>query len=208
MHRATLIDGIIPTAMDPVFNERKMRAWLSPLNHRARVAFVLSCCERTLPHLVAFGEEAGDCSPAELRAILDAAWWYLNGKDLDDEIPALIDAAKRAAPASPEGSSIHSGPAVNAGFAVVLLLETIANGALDKVIEAAAVANDSAESYAQADLQLTEGTPDAEAQILAHPLVQAELKRQREDIKLLRRTSMDRPESVAALREQWSEDLL
>ena len=39
--------------MEPVFNERKTRAWLEPLSRRRRAAFVLSCVERMRPSLVA-----------------------------------------------------------------------------------------------------------------------------------------------------------
>jgi len=190
--------------MDPVFNERKMRAWLSPLSHRARVAFGLSCCERGLPSLVAYRDETGQGSPEDLARILDAAWGFVEGRELGGDVDELIARCKRAAPTEPGATSIHAGPAVNAGFAFVLMLETIATGAIDKVIEAGAVTSDSAESYSRGDLGLDDDAPDLEAHLAAHPLVQRELRRQRDDIKLLRRSSLSRDSEIDSLRNGWA----
>ena len=189
--------------MDPVFNERKTRAWLEPLSRRARAAFVLSCVERMLPSLVAFHAELDEDAPAEIEEIAAAVWSYMSGGDADTDIAALAERWRKVPPIDEQVESIHTGPAVNARLAITLLLETLRKGSLDKAIEAAAVAADSAESYAVADLGLPPDAENLEARVAAHPLVQQELSRQREDIKLLHRTSLDRPESVPALREKW-----
>jgi len=190
--------------MDPVFNERKLRAWLEPLSRRARTAFVLSCVERMLPSLDALHSERGGDLPAIVGEVVETAWSFLRGGDPPPDLAALTDRYQQLPPVDELPGSIHAGPATNAAFAITSLLETLRTGSLDKAIEAAAVAADSAESYAAAELGLSADAPDLDARIAAHPLVQQELKRQRDDIRLLRRASLDLPEGVAAIRRAWA----
>lgn len=175
--------------MEPVFNERKLRAWLEPLSRLHRAAFVLACCERLHPTLMALHSESGAGDPEALRHILDAVWSLLEGRDPAVGLPSLAEQCRRAP------------------LAASLLLETIETGSLDKAIEAAAVASEVVESYAQQDLDLAPDAPDTDARIAAHPLVQREIRRQRDDIRLLHRTPLDRPESVADLRRKWRDGL-
>jgi hypothetical protein len=136
--------------------------------------------------------------------VLDAAWSFLESRDSAPDFEFLSERSRHAAPAGSASVSVHEAPAVGAAFAATLLVEAIASGSLDKAVEAAQVASDAAESYAQADLGLDDDDADLEARVAAHPLVQQELRRQREDIKLLRRTSLDLAESVAEIKERWA----
>lgn len=191
--------------MEPVFNERKLRAWLEPLSRRQRAAFALACCERLYPSLTALHGETGAGDPDGLRRVLDAAWAFLDGRDLAADLPALAGQCRCAAPAGEPPGSPHAGPAASAALAASLLLEVIGTGSLDKAIEAAAAASEAAESWAQCDLELAPDAPDADQRIAAHPLVQQELRHQREDIRLLHRTSLEQPGSAAELRRRWSD---
>jgi uncharacterized protein YjaG (DUF416 family) len=189
--------------MEPVFNERKTRAWLEPLSRRARAAFVLACVERMRPSLGAFLRERGEDLSAPIDEIVDAAWSLIDGSEPEPDLDDLGERFRQLPQVDAHNESIHAGPATNASCAIALLLDTLGSGSLDKAIEAAAVAADSAESYALTDLGLPADAENLEARVAAHPLVQRELKFQRDDIRQLRQTSLDRSESVAALRREW-----
>jgi hypothetical protein len=151
-------------AVDPVFNERKLRAWLEPLSHRQRVAFALSRCERQRP---------------SQRQVLDHAWTFVErGVRTADDVE-LTDTI------------------------LSLLRQTIASGSLDDVIAIAAATAEAAEARAALDLGLTDDRPEVDPRIAGHTLVQQELRRQRDDIRLLRRTDLERADQVRSLKRNY-----
>jgi hypothetical protein len=153
--------------MEPVFNERKLRAWLEPLSHRQRVAFALSCISR------------GGDDEFQSRT-LDRAWAFVGGSGQPADDSRLADTG-----------------------AVSLLYRALASGSLDHVIAIAAMTAEAAESLAALDLGLSDAAPEVDPRIAGHPLVQQELQRQRDDIKLLQRIDLDEPDALPALRAAW-----
>jgi hypothetical protein len=158
--------------MEPVFNERKLRGWLEPLSKRHKLAFAIACCER---------------QPG-LEGALEAAW------------SRLADRAGDAAPLSPNPVSTDQTRATDLEVSLLQQAFDFAGDVTRLVIEIAALANEAAEARAEAELGPAGDDPEHERRLTGHPLVQQELKRQREDIKLLLRTPIDSPEDVAAFR--------
>ena len=89
-----------------------------------------------------------------------------------------------------------------------LLRRIVASGLLDDVIAIAAATAEAAESLAALDLGLADDDPEVDPRIAGHPLVQQELRRQRDDIRLLSRTDLDDARAVCQLKQAWGDRAL
>lgn len=163
---------------------------------------MLLCCERMLPNFERFSDEARFGDAAILRAGLDAVWQWLR----DDEIPPNLDdlreAADAQAPIAEDFRSIYTSAALDAANVTAITLEAMRDSEVAKAVEVASLARDTVDIYVQEAWQLDPGDPDFERVILADPLMQAELRRQDEDIETLTLAGKYRAFATAGLRKR------
>lgn len=168
------------------YNEQQLRMGLAALDLRSSVAFALSCAERLLPNYRAFVREHswGDARP--LRNALDGAWAWLRGDGLGaDGLAALSDACATEAPDTENFDSLLVSPALDAANAASLVADLIITGDKAKAAEVAVLALDTVDMYVQEIAEIPANAPDLEDRIRLHPLMQREISRQLEDIRLL-----------------------
>ena len=107
-----------------------------------------------------------------------------------------------AAPDTEDFDSLIVSPALDASSAALSLLEYLNTSDLSRVGEVAALCCDSVDMYVQEIDGLNPGSKTLEADILKHPLMQRELKRQRDDLQRLGGLSLTR-EAIESVRAAW-----
>ncbi len=172
---------------EPRFSESDLEGRLRPLDAALTLAFGAACGERLLPCYRKFNEEAGWGNEAQLRTGLDLIWRRALGRDevSDDEVSQALAACEAVAPDSEEFTSLYTSSAQDAVFAICALLDYLLESELGKVVLAARYPTDSIDLLVQELEGMEAGNVDLEASILASPLMQQELRRQRRDLEAL-----------------------
>lgn len=191
--------------MEQEFNEEFLASQLETLSRFQRLAFLLSCCERLYPNYVAFSKNHAWGEPGVLRNVLDFAWSALEGEDVSERIDDLIIQCDAVIPDTEDFDSEYVSPALDASVSALLLLKLLKEDSAVKAAEAASLACDTVDMYVQEYENMDSDDPAFENLILKHPLMQDELRRQREDIGLLKKTDLSDGASLAALKIKWRE---
>lgn len=187
------------------FNKDSLARELERLDRTRKIAFGVACCERLLPHYLTFKDEVrwGDEQP--LMKALNRVWEHLLGGELTkDEIRTLTNKCESVAPDSEDFESIHTSFAQDATFSVCAVLDYVAQDDVERITQVAAFAIDTVDLYVQESQNMNPNDPQLEQKILRHPLMQQELKRQREDIELLKNLDLEREDVIQDLRQRWS----
>jgi len=174
------------------FDERALLAELGRLPNHLRVAFAGACAERQLPNYVSFSKLAGTGNANLLAKILICIWEDIEGKSAsDDELRQKLNSCISLLP-NDEANALKQ--QVYANDAVASLAYTIRarlTGDCRAAMWAARRAYEALDHYVMARFNPIIVQPDAENQIAAHPLVQAELRRQRADLSQLQEAAMN-----------------
>jgi len=121
-----------------------------------------------------------------LQNALDAAWASVEAPSpMGDVVPQLIERCERAAPGSADFDSLFVTAAQDACFAVCALLDHTASPEVERIVQTATYATDSIDHYVQEVEKLLPDDPSLESKILAHPLMQQELRRQETILSIL-----------------------
>ncbi|XYI00191.1 DUF416 family protein [Sorangium sp. So ce1128] len=174
--------------MEQAFNTGLLRARAERLSHRGRLAFVLSCAERLAPNYVAFSRHHKWGDIGALSEALDMGWRYLRGETVD--AAALCEGLARCEAAEPDTEDFDSefvSAGLDAANCCELVLQLVKKDEVEPAVEAASLARDTVDMHIQELESLRPQDPDLETRILEHPLMQRELRRQREDLELLER---------------------
>ena len=172
--------------MEPEFDTEGVRARLQALDRWQVIAFGLALAERMLPEYTICSRRYGWPGRDALRSALDRAWLELGRGAEPVDLSALAKACEDSLPDSDIIDSGDEQRGVNAGDAMAFLMRALAGAAVESVAEMAALAHHNAELVAQdhhEDMNFQE--PAYWRTIHAHPAVQTELGRQREDLELL-----------------------
>ncbi len=172
------------------FDETQLVGILNRLDTEGRVAFAAACAERLLPAYVAFSNRTGRGEPATLRSILTRLWDDLAGDLMaESEVQANVKACMELLPREDEGPwVVEQDFADDAVAATAYTLECRKSGNAQEAAWAARRAFEALDEFVANRENIDWSVPDAEARalalarILAHPLVQAELARQRRDL--------------------------
>lgn len=187
-----------------LFDREKLRQSVAGLAPPQRLAFALGCAERLYPNYLAFSCEQQWGDPGALRAALDLAWEALEGRPLSTS--ALREAQDRALMAAPDTEDFQTplvSAALDAAVASRYLLAAVqADDNIEPVVNIAITCYDTVEMYVQATVY-AQSTPP-QLQVDLHPLVQAELQRQQDDLQFLA-TAAWSPSEVARLKDIWRE---
>jgi uncharacterized protein YjaG (DUF416 family) len=167
------------------FDEDALRDRLVALPPWKRVAFALLCCERMVPNFERFSASAGHCDGAVLRAGLHVGWhWLATGRILAG-LADLRDACAAQAACAGNGRGELALPALDAANAVEMLLDALERPSDYIAAEVAGLSRDSVDLHVQALRNLDPACVSIDDDVLSDPLMQEELRRQREDLEAL-----------------------
>lgn len=188
--------------METEFDQDDVLRQLKRMPFSSALAFMLSCAERLYPNYLAFvrHHEWGDAD--SLRESLDLGWAALGGGTVDgDKLDDLRSRCQDAEPETEDFDSVYVSPALDAASVAGMLLDFLKERDVTVVAEAASLCRDTVDMYAQELESMDANAPDLEARILAHPLMQRELARQRSDIERL--SGSGATADVKALESDW-----
>lgn len=169
-----------------------------------RVAFAAACAERLRPAYLSFSQRTGRGDGVAFQNILDRLWLDLGGSCMaDDEIEMSIEKCMEFTPHEDDepwdDSQVY---AEDAGIALVYALRCRQNSESQEAAWAARHVYEALDHYVIAREDVDLSTPGAEARVLSHPLIQAELMRQYRDLAVLRDTQVE----STAFRRRASKD--
>jgi len=177
------------------FDERALSTSLRGLTAWRQIVFMAMCCERMLPHYRLFSEEAQFGDVLILQNGIDEVWrWVLTGDT--DKAASMVEACERQAPNTEEHKSKYTSAALDCASAVATTLEAIAGSTEPRAMDTAELARDTVDLYVQQETNVEPNALGFEEAIRCHPLMQRELRRQREDLRLARDLSEQRSIAV------------
>jgi uncharacterized protein YjaG (DUF416 family) len=175
---------------------------LELLPPRSRAAFAAACAERLQLGYADYAAASGKGNPAALREILAALWGDLATKGLEDiEIESLLEASMQLIPQVDDGTSLQA-VAEDAAAAVAYALRCRRSGAKEEATWAARRCLETLDRYVIDIERIDISARDAVKRIRHHPVLQAELRRQKRDADELLRGAV----SVLELRERSQEE--
>jgi uncharacterized protein YjaG (DUF416 family) len=166
------------------FNERELAESIEGLPEPARAAFAAACAERLLPAYHKFSARSNRGDPRILEQILTRLWTDLSGEPMSEaETEAQIDACMGLIPQEDDGPWVaEQAAAEDAVAAIAYALRCRRSGLAKEAAWAARRAYEALDDYVINHENVDTNIAGAEAQVLAHPLVQAELARQQQDL--------------------------
>ncbi len=191
--------------MEPEFSEVLLKSKIEPLSPNHRILFTLSCCERLYPNYLMFFKNHRWGKPEILRYALDRVWSCLEGDEIIEEIDALIKKCEEVTPNTEDFDSINVSSALDAASSVMLILELLEGHSIARILEVASLSRDTVDMYLQELENMEPNDPMLEEKILNHPLMQRELKQQREDLELLKSIDLLDKEEILKLKNLWRE---
>jgi hypothetical protein len=191
------------------YDEQKLIRTLTALPPKLRAAFALLCAERALAGYVGFCERAGTGNGEALRSILDRVWQDLGGLTMvDEELQASFERAMSLIPSEDQGLGAHEQAyAEDAAAAVAYAVRSRKRGDPQDAAWAARRTYEALDSFVINHHGISPDSFGGDERILSHPIIQAELRRQKRDLNEL--LTMQIPESSAALadlRDRAKED--
>lgn len=190
--------------MESAFNGDALLKRLKQLRDKQQLAFGASCCDRLLPNYLAFQNDTGWGDIEPLQKALDLVWSFLEGQSYSaDNIRQLAALCENVAPDSEDFTSLYVSFAQDACFAICGLLDFLLVSDARKIVQAATYAMSSVDLYVQEIENMESNAPDLEQKILAHPLMQRELKKQREDFENIAQAPILNADFLVHLRNSW-----
>jgi uncharacterized protein YjaG (DUF416 family) len=188
------------------FDEPVLRGQLERLPREHRAAFAAACAERLFPGYVRFSHETGR-DPKTLRAALDALWDDLTGRPLSEhELRATVEKCRALVPSEEEESADDQPYAEDAVVALVYALEARMKQSSQEAAWSARRAYEALDHFVMFDDSGVVVTAN-EQRLLEHPLVQAELARQKVDLdELFGAPEQGARDASARLRDRAKED--
>jgi len=164
------------------FDEKKLVADLQRLSPALRVAFAAACAERQMPAYRSFANKHRVENPDTLDRALDDAWLSPSKRGMEpqrqlDESMALIPQEDAVKPWTREANY-----AQDASISVAYALRARITGEAQEAAWSARHAWESLYQFVIDREGLDINQPSDMARVLSHPLVQAELLRQRRDL--------------------------
>jgi uncharacterized protein YjaG (DUF416 family) len=164
------------------FDEAALVRELARLSINLRVAFAASCAERLFPAYEDFCNLAGRGDRAALADALQQVWQHLLGDEMSvDQVRVALIRCEALIPGEAEEPWLDEQPyADDAASAIAYTLRAVKSGEPQESAWAARLAYEAADHHVIHRLDI-----ESESQVLAHPIVQSELSRQRRDLEEL-----------------------
>jgi uncharacterized protein YjaG (DUF416 family) len=183
------------------FDERSLTNGLDHIPPPLRVIFAATIAERLLPAYENFSRETGRGHPGMLADIVERLWRDIKGTPMD--APELQESINLSMSLIPREDDIPWIPeqawAEDAAAATTYALRCRQNGDPKEAAWAARRAYEALDHFVQASASSDTITVADEERVLSNPLIQAELMRQRRDLRELKAKS---EHGVATLAEK------
>ena len=172
------------------YDEQDLIRSLNTLAPRLKTVFAASCAQRLLPAYGSFTAKSERGDPPRVAAILERLWSALTGKAMSpEEITVHLETCMSLIPAEDDEPWFEEQAyAEDAGAALAYALRTLAGGKSEDAAWAARRSYEAVDHYLTHHLGLDSSGPGGEEQLMRHPLMQAELSRQRRDLGELQQT--------------------
>ena len=169
------------------YNEQDLAKDLRRLPERLRTAFAAATAVRLMPAYAGFSRKTGRGDPAKLAAIIERLWRDLEGDKMSaDQVRENIDLCTTLTPQEDEGPWVlEQAAAEDASAALAYALRCRQSGDSQEAAWAARRAYEAIDHFVIAQEGIDTNRPGAEERVISHPLVQAELARQRRDLEEL-----------------------
>lgn len=184
------------------FNEPQLVQDLEKLSHPLRGAFAAACAERLLPAYRAYSVRRATASKDTLRWALDRVWEVASGEKLGVDPEDAFKQCIALVPPGDECECENEGQeyAEDAVVAVACSVRVATSGDTSKALVSATRCYEALDTFLSYELDIDFNSPGAEAAVLGHPLVQAELERQRRDLRDLAAAEVTPSEVVQRVR--------
>lgn len=183
-----------------MFNEPAMRRRLEALSEPKQLAFMLLLCEGMMPEFRRFGTET-NFRVSRYQECLENGWLSLEEKLYRSEPERASKECFENAPDTEKFDHPLTSAALNAALSIGLLMNFLSDGNENHIVEAAELARDTVALNVQATESIPPYTLDSK-QVMEHPLVQQELKRQAEDLEFLASLPEDVRQKVPQIKER------
>ncbi|WP_433313800.1 DUF416 family protein [Micromonospora sp. CA-269861] len=182
------------------FDGQRLREVLAALAPWQRLAFATSCVEVLVPSYVTFSEleQVGDANL--VRASVDAVWSALEGHEPEATYPELPspESVKELLPSEDDWNE-WAPQAEDAVASLVYLLELLASDDVIYAVHAAERAYSAVDDFVAREQDLGVLDADDREALLKTPLIQAELRRQADALRILQDSAAERS-AVSELR--------
>lgn len=164
------------------YDEAALVRDLGRVGRNSRIAFAAACAERLFPAYDNFCRRAGRGDRDALAGILKRVWQHLLGDKMSGEqVRADLQRCMELIPGEDDEPWVdEQAYADDAASAIAYTLRAIESGEPQEAAWAARRAYEAADHYVIHRLGI-----EGESQVLAHPIIQAELSRQRRDLEEL-----------------------
>jgi hypothetical protein len=185
------------------FSLAEMSCFVEKLSPRKRILFALSCAERLLPNYVDFSSREHFGNPRVLRESLDFAWDHVGARSSAIRVADLIEKCLEVTPDTDDFHMISASAALNAGASACSVLSMLEDSSAARAIEVATLARDTVDMFVQVRDNMPPNDAEIESKIADHPLMQEEVRRQKECLDLLSVLSEEELD-IDELRRKWS----
>ena len=168
-----------------MLNPQKLEKELMCLSEWKQVVFLISICESVYPNFLAFSKENQYSGKEILRSSIDLAWQNVKISMITADLSVQQLKCEELAPDIEDFDTLLVSSALDAAVSVSLLMNYFSSHSVSTVVEAATLACDSVDMFVQDVENYDLSTPDSEALVLSHPLMQRELINQKETIEFL-----------------------
>lgn len=161
------------------YDETENLRLLEALAPAARAIFALLCASRLLPAYRRFYEGTGRGDPSAVDALVSKAWALAAGEETDESsLREAADESEQLVPSEDDGWDDLTQPyAEDAAAALAYAFRARLTGQAQEAAWAGRRAYEALDHYVRNVLN-----EDDEGGVLSHPLIQAELARQRRDL--------------------------
>jgi uncharacterized protein YjaG (DUF416 family) len=183
-------------------DEELLRRQLDQLPIALRVAFAAACAQRLLPCYARYCELKREGNPGALAEALDYLWAGLDGHPVTAErLNRDHDVCMSLVP--PDDHQFHDQQACaeDATAAAVYAIEAQLTGDSQSALWAARRAYNAVDYHVMSDFPSGILPKSAEEEILSHPVVQAELHRQQQDMAMLKAAAVGRMSLSSAIKD-------
>lgn len=167
---------------ETIYDEAVLIRDLSRIGHEARIAFAAACAERLVPAYLVFCSRTGRGQPETLTRIIERVWAHVLGKRMTKhEVNVEVQRCAGLLPREEEGGWVVELPyAAHAGASLLYALRVLESGKPQEAAWAARRAYEAACGHVEHRLDIK-----SDAMVQAHPIVTAEISRQRRDLDAL-----------------------
>lgn len=182
------------------YDEKELIKSLDHLPPELKTVFAAACAQRLLPAYQAFTRVSHRGDAVGLTAILDRVWSALEGAPMTArELTIQLDTCMTLIPKEDDTPWYpEQAYAEDAGAAVAYALRTLSTGKSEEAAWAGRRSYEAIDHYLANKAGIDPRASGGEEALMRHPLMQAELSRQRRDLEDLQRAAQSRDTGVPA----------